>query len=236
MFIIAHRGAAGLAPENTLEAIEAGFQANPDMIEFDVHLTKDRVPILLHDASLWRTHRMPILAKRLTYKELVRRTKNKPNPIVSLDEVLARYAGKMLLNIEIKDRKSAKDVVDVIKKYVKKPHGWDAFLISSFMVSEIKAVRKLVPEAQIALLDWSASLRFIRADAALGLTAVGFHRLYTPKLAILAAKNLKLFTYAFTVNRPEAAKRLLENGIDGIVSDMPDRMRAYEQKHPELSN
>lgn len=236
MFIIAHRGGAGLAPENTIEAIEAGIAAGADMIEIDVRLSKDRVPILLHDASLWRTHRWPKLAGRLTYKTMLRRTKDSANPIASLDTVLNKFAGKILFNIEIKDRKAAKDIIKVIEKYVKEPHGWEAYLISSFMISELKTVRKLIPEAQLALLDWSASLRFIRADAALGLTAVGFHRLYTPRFAILAAKNLKLFTYAFTVNRPEAAKRLLESGIDGIVSDMPDRMRAYEEKHPELSN
>ena len=66
MLVIGHRGAAGLAPENTIEALRAGVKAGADMLEFDIRLTKDNITVLVHDFLTLRTHRQTSIISRST--------------------------------------------------------------------------------------------------------------------------------------------------------------------------
>jgi hypothetical protein len=70
MFIIGHRGAAGLAPENTLASFKKAYELDVDMIEFDVRLTKDNIPVLMHDSRLGRTHHSRQSINNLTHIEI----------------------------------------------------------------------------------------------------------------------------------------------------------------------
>ena len=220
MLVIGHRGAAGLARENTIEALRAGLEAGADILEFDVRLTKDKIPVLTHDFHTMRTHRDTSIISRQTLKEL--RTRTKQYPIVELSSVLDEFYGKILLNIEIKGRGTSKVVVELLKKkYIKKKNDWDNVLISSFKGSELAAVRKASPYANIALLHSQNPFIFIAYHRRLGLTAVGFHRLYINSFALAIAKRAKLFTYAYTINRPQSALALAQAGIDGVVTDNP---------------
>lgn len=225
MFIIGHRGAAGQKPENTIAALRAGQRADVDMLEFDVRLTKDHVPVLLHDPIMWRTHRLPYLVNRLTYDELKRRTKGSINPITTLDNVLKRFSGQILLNLELKDRGSAAKILPIVERYIKQDEDWELFLFSSYHISELRKVRQHSKFAQLGLLHWYNDLKFLFAHRMLNLTAVGFHRLHATTFAIAAAKKLDLFIYAYTVNRPEAAQRLVDRGVDGVVTDYPALLR-----------
>lgn len=225
MFIIGHRGAAGHKPENTIASLRAGQQADVDMLEFDVRLTKDHVPVLVHDSLMWRTHRLPYLVSRLEYEELKKRTKGSINPITTLDNVLKRFSGQVLLNLELKDRGSAAKILPIIERYIKDEEDWELFLFSSYHISELRRIRKRSKHAQLGLLHWYNDLKFLFAHRLLNLTAVGFHRLHTTSFAIAAAKKLGLFVYAYTVNRPDAAQRLVNKGVDGIVTDYPALLR-----------
>ena len=100
MLIIGHRGAAGLAPENTIDAMAAGVAAGADMLELDVRLTRDGVPVIAHDNRLLRTHHRNESISHLTYTELQALTSEQPIP--SLLAVLDRFFGVVLLNIELK--------------------------------------------------------------------------------------------------------------------------------------
>ncbi len=93
MLIIGHRGAAGLAPENTMESFDAAYNAGADMIEFDVRLTRDNRLVVIHDAKLKRTHGHKDAVARLTYKQLCALTEDKPVPLVAdvLMDTLAAY-------------------------------------------------------------------------------------------------------------------------------------------------
>lgn len=219
-----------MKPENTLESLRASFEADVDIIEIDVRLTKDKIPVLVHDMHLWRTHRLPYLVNRLNYDELIRRTSNSINPVTALDAVLEEFSGQVLLNLELKDHGSAKKILPTIKKYIKTPKDWDIFLFSSVYVKELQVIRNESKHAQLALIHWFNPLRFLQAHRQLDLSGVGFHRLHVNSFVIATAKKMNLFTYAFTVNRPKAAQRLEEMGIDGIVTDLPHSMRLFFTK------
>lgn len=231
MLVIGHRGAAGVAPENTLEALQAGVDAGADMLEFDVHLTRDRVPVLIHDNNLMRTHRKRRFVHQCTIAELREITQGTPNPIVTLGEVLDTFFGIITLNIEIKQRGSAKEIVNLIeKKYIKRVGDWDTFVFSSFHGGELGVIRKQSKRANLWLLHNRNPFIFIAYARRIQLDGVGFHRLYINDFALEIAKKTKLFTYAYTVNRPHTALLLARKGIDGVVTDHPEKILKDIQK------
>lgn len=224
MLVIGHRGAAGLAHENTLEALRAGLEAGADMLEIDIRVTKDGVPVLAHDFHTFRTHRDFSIISRLTFKELRQRLEE---PLVTLEEVLDEFFGVIVLNIEVKGRGSGKAAATFLKKhYIKKSEQWDYVLFSSFYGSELRAIRKISKHARLSLLHFDNPFLFIAYQRSLSLTAVGFHRLYVNSFALDIAKRVGLFTYAYTVDRPQAAVLLTQQGVDGVVTNYPDRVIA----------
>lgn len=230
MLVIGHRGAAGLAPENSLDALRAGCEAGADMLEFDVRLTKDKIPVLTHDFHTLRTHKSASIISRHTLAEL--RTSTEKQPIVTLEEVLNEFFGVVLLNIEIKGRGTARVVTELLKtKYAKRASHWDNVLFSSFRGSELSTIRSISKQANLALLQSENPFVFIAYHYKLQLSAVGFHRLYVNRFALEIAKRAKLFTYAYTINRPQTALKLAQDGIDGVVTDRPDTiLRALEKE------
>lgn len=214
MLIIGHRGAAGLAPENTLEALQAGAGAGADILEFDIRITKDKVPILAHDPMIdgkW--------ISRHTFGEL-----QKTTDITTLQQVLDTFFGKVLLNIELKQMSGTKIIYDVIELYVNRPKDWDNILFSSFKPRSLIALRKRNRRLNLALLHHINPFTFTRYHRQLGLSAVGFHRLHANGIAVAIAKELGIFTYVYTVDRPDAASRFDRKGIDGIVTNYPDKI------------
>jgi glycerophosphoryl diester phosphodiesterase len=221
MLVIGHRGAAGLAPENTMRALKAGFESGADILEFEIRLTRDHIPVLNHDATLLRTHKIDMTISSVTYADLKKAAGTHTPP--TLDAVLQKYFGKILLNIELKSRGSGRIVAELLETYARTdPSRWDMALISSFQVTELIACHRRMPLANLALLQGINPFAFITYHRFLKFTAVGFHRLHINRLALEIAKKASIFTYVYTVNRPEAARRLAERGIEGIVTDRPD--------------
>lgn len=230
MLVIGHRGAAGLKPENTIAALRAGLKSGADIIEFDIRLTKDKIPVLSHDFHLWRTHHSAKFISHLTMDELQKRTAGSDHPIVSLDLALKECAGTVFLNIECKQSHSFEHALPVLKKYITKKSDWKNYLFSSFSPAELYRIHVKAPEAQLGLLHHYNPFLFVRHMRKLPLAAVGFHRLNINDFSLGVAKRLGMFTYAYTVNRPEAAIRLAQRGFDAIVTDRPDIMqRAVSQ-------
>lgn len=235
MLIIGHRGAKGLAHENTHKSFEAGFNADADILEFDVRLTKDNHLVVVHDSHLIRTHRNLVAVSGLTLAEIREYTANIPIP--TLREVLDIYFGKILLNIEIKSRGAGLEVIKLLKRrYINKATDWDNVLISSFKGTELLRIRKASKRANLAMIHQQNPFLFIAYHRRIKLTAVGFHRLYLNRFAIAIAKRLQLFTYAYTVNRTAAIELLQKQGIDGIVTNYPDKFREYIKSHAAETN
>lgn len=230
MLIIGHRGAAGLAPENTLQAFRAGYDAGADILELDVRLTADRRLVVIHDALLLRTHHIADNVASLTYRELQKLTLDKPVPL--LEDVLNEFFGKILINIEIKSRSTGGSLVRLLKRrFITRPEDWDLVLISSFKARELLRVRRETKRANLALLHHHNPFAFIAYHRYLKLTAVGFHRLHLNWLALEIAQRAKIFIYAYTVDRPSAIPRLERQGVQAIVTNYPDKCLKYIEKH-----
>lgn len=215
MLIIGHRGAAGLAPENTIEALQAGMDAGADVLEFDVRITMDKVAILSHDTRLYGRR-----VSRASLDEL-----QALGRVTLLQEVLDTFFGKIILNLEFKPTADTFVVYELlINNYIKDKSDWDSLYISSFHVRSLLQFRRLSSHIHLALLHSINPFAFVTYQRHLKLTAVGWHRLHINKLAIEIASKANLFSYVYTINRPQAAHILEQRGIDGIVTDYPDRI------------
>lgn len=192
------------------------------MLEFDIRLTKDKQLVLSHDFHTLRTHHSPIIISKHTLAELRERTK--AAPIVTLNEVLDRYFGKVLLNIELKSNDSGAAVVELLERYIHHKNEWDSVIVSSFRAKALIGARHKSAYVQLALLHDQNPFLFVAYQRKLKLSAVGFHRHYVNRLAVEIAKRTGLFTYVYTIDRPQLVDNLKHKGIDGIVTNYPDRI------------
>jgi glycerophosphoryl diester phosphodiesterase len=225
MLIIAHRGALETEHENTIAALRKAMDHDADMIEMDIRLTKDKVPVLSHNLHLYGTQRRELAyLRRYTLSELQARTKDSEHPITTLDMALKECFGKIYLNLEVKEISAVKPTLVIIKKYAKKPKQWDSILFSSFKPLALLAIRNHIPHASLGMLHKKNAFNFMMWHRQLKLSAVGFYSSNVNKFALHTAKILGLFTYTYTVNRKKNALRLAEIGIDGIVTDYPSRL------------
>lgn len=223
MLVIGHRGSAGTKPENSIAGLREAIAVGADMIELDVRITKDKHVVLAHDWHMLRHHRKLDFIRRHTLSELKKRTAGSEYPVVTIEQVLKECYGKILLNIELKERGAVGPLLEALAPYLKEDDDWDNVLFSAFNPLILRSLRKHSPLASLSMLHYRNPLNFMAWHRILGLSAVGFHRLYTTSLSLEVAKRLELFTYAYTVNRSDAAEKLIAKGVDGIVTDYPGK-------------
>lgn len=220
MLIIGHRGSRGTSPENSLAALRAGFKSGADMLEFDIQLTRDKVPVVIHDPNLLRTHRKNFKISDHTLSEL-HGLKLRP-AVLMLEQVLDEFYSKILLNIELKATGSADAVIDLLEtSYIKRQSDWDNVLISSFSHRLLCRVRERAPKANLALLQSLNPFAFLALHRKINLTAIGFHRLHANYFALEIARRAQIFTYIYTVNRLDTAQKFEQKGVGAIVTDYP---------------
>ena len=173
-----------------------------------------------------RTHHIRESIAHLSLADLQSLTRQQPIP--TLQEVLDVYFGKILLNIELKSRGSGQVVMALLEhRYIKKSKDWDNVIISSFKGIELINMRRRSQKVNLAMLHNENPFIFVAYHRFIQFTAVGFHRLYLNRFALEIAKKAGLFTYAYTVNRPAALPLLEKQGIDGIVTNYPDKFRDW---------
>ena len=223
MLVIGHRGAKGNGLTNTMDAMQYALTQGADGLEFDIRLTSDGVPVVIHDDTLLLTRGINRSVRTLTLRELNNLSSDKPIP--TLTQVLDEFWGKTYLNIELKSRGSGEAVVGLlVSRYITDDKDWQNCLISSFKIKELRDVRLRAPHARLALLHNRNPFTFLMYQRTLKFAGLGFHRLYASLLAIAIARRLGIFTYAYTVNRPGGAQLLREKQIDAVITDYPRRI------------
>ncbi len=229
MYIVGHRGARGLAPENTLASFRAGIKAGADWIEFDVRATSDGRVVVMHDATTLRISSSLKRIKSTDYKTLRQVKIFDDFTIPTLAEAMNAIEGLAKVNIEIKSAGCAQAVVNAIVQHVKKGANYNDFMVSSFNAKRLKEVHFINSRIQLGLLHLTRPSKFLKIRG-LRVQAVGFHKRYLTKRIIHQAKLRGLQVYAYTVNKPEVAAKLAARGVDGIVTDRPDLMQHLREK------
>jgi len=238
--LIAHRGAGALAPENTLAAMRVAVARGWRMVEYDVKLSADGIPVLLHDATLDRTTDGAGDAAALPYASLALLDAGHwygpdfaGEPVPSLRAV-ARYslACGLANNIEIKPSPGADHATGVATARAVQALWQGAPgpnpappLLSSFSEAALAAAQATAPELPRALLvaadlpaDWRARV------ARLGCVAINLNDRVVTRHTVHDVHDAKLRLVVWTVNDPERARQLLDWGADAVVTDALDRM------------
>ncbi len=222
---IGHRGAKGHLAENTLESIQKALNFGVDAIEIDVHRCKTGELVVIHDFTLDRTTNGSgeVAKKALTEIKTLKVEDEFEIPL--LTEVLDVIQGKCTINIELKGLNTATATAEIIKKYIaEKNWTYKDFIVSSFQKNELFQMRKLDENVALGILSKASVTEAIELGKLLKASAIH------PSLGIITRDNVKASHKAgfnvnvWTVNEPEDIQRMREFGVDGIISDFPDRL------------
>lgn len=207
-----------------MTALQTAIDAGADMVEFDVRLTRDNVPILSHDPYLRLPDKKIVLISQLSLRQLQNRTKNSNTEIVTLDQALALCANNIFMMIEVKERGAGTATLELLTRSYKS--AIDTTMITSFSARELNHVRNLNKKIKLGMLMRLNPLAFLAWERKLHLSAVGLHRLHLNDLSVKAAHQLNMFVYVYTVNRKAALKQLEAKDVDGVVTDFPSKFAA----------
>jgi glycerophosphoryl diester phosphodiesterase len=225
---IAHRGASGRFPENTLKAFGAAIDAGAQMCELDVRITSDGVLVVIHDETVERTTDGRGAVRSMTLDELKRLDAGvrfggefKGERIPTLEEVMALADGRCGLNLELKGAGVERRVCELLVER----RALATAMISSFDWDALAIVRHFEPRVRVGLLasQWPARL----LGAAFELKAESINprsEIVTEDLCI-AAHERNLSVYTWTVDEPAEMRRLIAFGVDGIMTNYPERLR-----------
>jgi glycerophosphoryl diester phosphodiesterase len=210
-FVVAHRGAWGELPENSLGAFERAVEIGADMVELDVRRTAGRELIAYHDADV---DGVPVA--RLRRDELTVKGGSARPPL--LEEVLRALAGRIALDLELKERGCAAEVVALVARL-----GAERCLLSSFLDDAVRTAKQLAPELPTALLVASGSARdaFDRARRC-GADHLALALELADRGTLAAAAAAALPCVVWTVNEEAELDRCLrDRAVVGVVSDRP---------------
>jgi glycerophosphoryl diester phosphodiesterase len=245
--VMAHRGGKGLWPENTLYAFEQAAAMGVDVLEMDLHSTADGALVVMHDDTVDRTTNGSGPIQSLTLEEIKALDagyhwsadegqtfpyRGQGITVPTLEEVLAAFPG-VALNIEIKQAEPS--LVEPFCQLIRQYGLSDRVLVASFHQETVEAFRQACPEVAMSSGEGEVIALFALSKLLLEATygpaaqAVqvpeyrsGLHVL-TPRF-VDAAHGRGLEVHAWTINETPDMQRLVELGVDGLITDYPDRL------------
>jgi len=245
--IIAHRGASGFAPENTMAAFELAERLGTDFIEFDVRMSKDGELVIIHDETVDRTTNFTGNVKDYTLRELQGMDAAihfhplyAEQPIVTLSEVMNRFAGKIGMLIEIKDPRAypgiEEKVAEVVRRYellqdmegTKDSAGTEGsagIIIQSFDFESARKIHNLLPDISVGVLI-HAGQHPLSGETLDKLASYASYINYSHDLLDkeivreIHDRNRKVM--AWTIRKERDMERMKKLGVDGIITDYPD--------------
>jgi len=219
VLIIAHRGFSGRYPENTLASVRAALALGVDFVEIDVQETRDGELIVFHD---YRLNRICGVRGRVRHKTLAEIQGLNPQ-VPTLREVLSACRGRARVLIEVK-RADPRKVAEVIAK-LRMEQDVIVFALSVARMKQFAAVAPGVPRFGLIARNPLWAMR--RLKAAVNIEGLGISRrlVMSPRVVRrIHRRGWKVFVW--TVNREVEMKRLASWGVDGIITNHPDRAKS----------
>jgi len=236
---IAHRGASAYAPENTMAAFEKAIELGADILELDLHLTRDNELVVIHDDTLDRTTdgRGPVHERSL---DEIRRLdaggwfgrEFVGQRIPTLSEVLDRFAGKVPLALEIKAGSTffpgiEEKVVSVLRRHSAIEHS----AVASFDHYALRRVKEIEPTVRTAALLVGRPVS-ISAIAGPGKAdAMALEASLVTRTEVEACRAAGLQIVVWVVNELARMRYFIDLGVDGIITDRPDLLRTALSLH-----
>ncbi len=235
-YIIAHRGESFDAPENTLASIHLAWQRKVKAVEIDIQLTIDNQIVVIHDPDTFRISGKKLVIQKTTLSELkqldvgsYKHSKWTGERIPTLREVLSTVPKDGRIIIELK---SNSRILDKLKEELSQSALESAQIeLIAFDIQTLKKAKQLMPEYKMLWLPgpdysrpwwmlWNNNKHIIKKIKRFHLDGVDVWAGRVLKDDFISAfKNVGLLVYTWTVNDPEKAGWLLQNGVDGITTD-----------------
>jgi glycerophosphoryl diester phosphodiesterase len=244
--VVAHRGASSTRPENTIPSFEEAIRLGAGIVEFDVRLSRDGVPVVIHDPAVDRTTDGTGLVHELSAAELSSMnagTEAEPTPVPTLAEVLRCASGRAAIAVEIKNipgepafEPTRELIVEAVHAELER-QGFDgAVLVISFNPSSIASSKLVAPDVPTGFLTTD----LVPPREALAYAASAGHDMVLPgtRASIPAgpsfvdevhAAGLRVGTW--TVDDPETVRMLLDRGFDAVASNDPEMALAVLANH-----
>ncbi len=234
--VIAHRGASGERPENTLSAYQLALDQRADMIEIDLHLSLDGIIMIQHDASLARLggsgeirdHAASQLAK-LNAAPGAALEERMP----TLLDVLEGFGDRVEFNLEIKVGEAApyEGIEKIALAMVEERGLIPRMLFSSFDDSVLSRMRTLSSAARLAvLISPRVPAQMLERAKAVRAEAINPAVRLVDAALVARAHGAGLAVYPYTEDDPGELTRLLEAGVDGIITNHPGRLRGLLER------
>ncbi|HMX28846.1 MAG TPA: glycerophosphodiester phosphodiesterase family protein [Blastocatellia bacterium] len=233
--IIAHRGASAYEPENTLRAFELAVRQGAQMIELDLHATRDNQVIVIHDFTLDHTTNLKGRVSELTLAEIKQADAGKGEHVPTLEETLDLMLGKVRLYLEIKDPRAAAETLRTIRAR----RCQDDVMLASFDIDLMRRLGEEVRDIELGVILGNETLnpvvRFREAFPWIALRGINYQTLcmqvelcfgYLARRVKASGKKL----YVWTANNERQFARMTRLGVDGIVTNYPDRLRDYSSR------
>lgn len=231
---MAHRGWSSKAPENTLAAFQLAIEhPGVQAIEFDVQLTKDRVPVVIHDYTVDRTTNGSGAVAELDYADIARLDagswfdpKFADQRVPALEDVLRAAKNRCYLNIELKTMGKLypgieRVVVDMVYRFQMEKQ----VCLTSFDHQTIQNVRQIDARIPTGLIFWGAPLLASERLEAAGSTILSMDHAYLTASLVREMEQKNIAIIAWTVNRLKRLKEVARLSSDIIVcTDYPDIM------------
>ncbi|VVA44416.1 conserved hypothetical protein [Candidatus Roizmanbacteria bacterium] len=230
-YIVGHRGAAGLAPENTLKAFKIGCENNADVVECDIHLSKDKKLIVIHDGILDRTTNGKGWVKDYTFEELRKLDAGDGEKIPTLEEVIDtvfKYNKKLIIEIKAEDWQIAEELTNAFIIFLSEhrdiiPH----IFVHSFWHEVVKNVKEKFPEVQTFIimmlgLTPEKMLQLILNAKANG-AAIENDYISSELISLAHKQNLSL--NAWLLNDQNSFDKMKKLGVDGLITNYPGRFK-----------
>jgi glycerophosphoryl diester phosphodiesterase len=240
--VFAHRGGAGLAPENTIEAFDSGLALGADGLELDVRAARDGVVVVHHDPTVDRTTNLRGRVSCFTSGELARADagyhfgSGGARPfrglgigVPTLASVLARYRDHRII-LELKE--TARDFARAVLEVVRAADASDRVCLGSYSVRVLRAARGLAPAVATSAARVEVRWALYRSWCRWPITRVSYAGFQVPEVSggtrvvsrhfVEAAHSAGLGVQVWTVDDEGDGRRLLDWGIDALITDRPD--------------
>jgi glycerophosphoryl diester phosphodiesterase len=230
--IYAHRGASAYAPENTLAAFRLALEQGADGIELDAKLSADGEVVVIHDQTVDRTTQGKGRVNQLAISELKKLDAGSwkgdaftGEKIPTLAEVFASVGGKLKINVELTNYSSPQDgLPEKALALVQEYHLEDSVLFSSFLLSNLAAVRRVWPEAPVGILA-DPGLKGLRNRSKLSreISPDYLHPYFldVSRRLVEREKAAGRLLNVWTVNSLIVMRKLIRFGVAGIITDDP---------------
>ncbi len=221
--IIGHRGAKGLAPENTIASLKAGLAAGADGLEMDVHVTKDGQVVLHHNPIVQdQTGEKAVIAT--TAYDTLKKLKGDIPTLASAIKQVGRTAPMM---IEIKKGVPVGPVLKVLTSFIKKGWTHEDFIVGSKDFSILTALHELEPKFPLIVIDAWSGVRASRRARKLNTKYISMNQLFMWWGFIRGMRSGGYRLFVYTLNSPRKARYWAQHGLYGVITDYPDRFTTH---------